>query len=153
MNIIIRTAMLSDIKTLLQFEQGVIKAERVFDSTIKKSCTHYYDLEKMITYNNVQLVVAESGEEIIGCGYARIENANHFFEYSKYSYPGFMYVKPEHRGKGVNKKIIEAIKQWSLSKGITELRLQVYYDNMNAVKAYEKAGFKNLIVEMRMTAN
>jgi hypothetical protein len=41
----------------------------------------------MITDNNVQLVVAESGEEIIGCGYARIENANHFFEYSKYSYP------------------------------------------------------------------
>jgi len=55
--------------------------------------------------------------------------------------------------KGVNKKIIEALKQWSLSKGITELRLQVYYDNMNAVKAYEKAGFKNLIAEMRMTAN
>jgi hypothetical protein len=46
MNIIIRTATLSDIKTLLQFEQSVIKAERVFDSTIKKSRTHYYDLEK-----------------------------------------------------------------------------------------------------------
>jgi len=64
----------------------------------------------MITDNNVQLVVAEAGDEIIGCGYARIENANHFFEYSKYSYLGFMYVKPEHRGKGSKQKNYRSIK-------------------------------------------
>lgn len=150
MNIIIRPATPADIETLLQFEQGVIEAERPFDSTIKRNDIHYYDLEKMIADNNVQLVVAEANEEIIGCGYARIENAQPFLQYTQYSYLGFMYVKPEYRGKGVNKKIVEVLKQWSLSKGITELRLQVYYDNIKAIKAYEKTGFKNLLIEMRM---
>jgi GNAT superfamily N-acetyltransferase len=150
MNIIIRPATQADMETLLQFEQGVIEAERPFDSTIKRSDAYYYDLEKMIAAKNVHLVVAEVDEEIIGCGYARIEKAKPFLQYAQYSYLGFMYVKPEYRGKGVNQKIVEVLKQWSLGKGITELRLQVYYDNMNAIKAYEKAGFKNLLIEMRM---
>jgi GNAT superfamily N-acetyltransferase len=150
MNIIIRPATLADIETLLQFEQGVIEAERPFDSNIKKYNAYYYDLEKMIADKNVHLVVAEVSDEIIGCGYARIENAQPFLQYAQYSYLGFMYVKPEYRGRGVNKKIVEVLKQWSLGKGITELRLQVYYDNTKAIKAYEKAGFKNLLIEMRM---
>ena len=85
----------------------------------------------------------------MGCGYACIENAKPFFTYTKYGYLDFMYVKPEYRGKGVNQKIIESLQQWSLEKDITELRLQVYSENTTAIKAYEKAGFSKLIVEMR----
>jgi ribosomal protein S18 acetylase RimI-like enzyme len=150
MHMMIRAAGLTDLKTLLEFEQGVINAERPFDPTIKRGNTHYYDLERMITNDNTALVIAELNGEIIGCGYALIENAKSCFEYTQYSYLGFMYVKPEHRGEGVNKKIIDALKQWSLSKGIHELRLQVYCNNVAAIKAYEKAGFSKLFVTMRM---
>jgi GNAT superfamily N-acetyltransferase len=141
---------LTDIKTLLEFEQDVINAERPFDPTIKRSNAHYYDLKKMIRSDDTALIIAELNKEIIGCGYALIENAKSCFEYAQYSYLGFMYVKPEYRGKGVNKKIIDALQQWSLSKGIHELRLQVYCDNIAAVKAYEKTGFSKLLVTMRM---
>jgi GNAT superfamily N-acetyltransferase len=48
-----------------------------------------------------------------------------------------MYTDPQHRGKGVNAIIIEALKEWCLSK-ITELRLDVYNDNPSAIRAYEK---------------
>ena len=150
MDIIIRPATHSDMEILLQFEQSLIETERGFDPTIKRNNTNYYDLEQMITSSDIELVIAQSGEEIVGCGYARIENAKLFLEYAKYSYLGFMYVKPAYRGKGVNKKIIEVLKQWSLSKKITELRLEVYYKNINAIQAYEKAGFTGLIIEMRM---
>jgi hypothetical protein len=44
----IREATLKDIPILLQFEQGVISAERPFDSTLGKGEIHYYDLEMMI---------------------------------------------------------------------------------------------------------
>ena len=149
MNLIIRTASLDDIETLLTFEQAVINAERNFDNTIKANHTNYYDLEDMITNPGIKIVVAQSGTEITGCGYARIEYAKPFFTYKKYCYLGFMYVKPEYRGKGINQKIIEALQQWSLEKGITELRLEVYYENIAAIKAYEKTGFTKLVVEMR----
>jgi ribosomal protein S18 acetylase RimI-like enzyme len=46
--------------------------------------------------------------------------------------------------------IIETLKRWSISSGIMEMRLDVYYDNLAAIKAYEKAGFSKLMIQMRM---
>ena len=60
-----------------------------------------------------------------------------------------MYVEPAHRGKGVNQKIIVALKTWAVTQNVTECRLQVYYDNLPAIKAYEKIGFNKLMIIMR----
>ena len=136
--------------TLLQFEQGVISSERPFDITLKNDHIRYYDLEALIAASHIQLVVAQAGDEVIGSGYARIETAKPYLRHHQYAYLGFMYVHPAHRGNGVNKLIIDALKQWGLSRGITEFRLEVYSDNESAIKAYEKAGFEKHMVEMRM---
>jgi GNAT superfamily N-acetyltransferase len=37
-----------------------------------------------------------------------------------------MYVEPDYRGQGVNQLILDALKTWSESRGIYELRLHVY---------------------------
>ncbi|MEZ0129397.1 GNAT family N-acetyltransferase [Flavobacterium sp. LBUM151] len=64
-------------------------------------------------------------------------------------YLGFMFVKPEFRGRGINNLLLNDLKKWVLSKGITEVRLEVYSDNDPAVRAYEKAGFKQILTTMR----
>jgi GNAT superfamily N-acetyltransferase len=61
-----------------------------------------------------------------------------------------MYVLPEYRGKGINKKIIEHLKNWASLQNIKELRLEVYYKNIPAIKAYEKIGFSKHMLEMRL---
>jgi len=61
-----------------------------------------------------------------------------------------MFVKPEHRGKGISQKIIEKLVTWAKSKNFNELRLDAYDDNLSAIKAYEKFGFKKHLVEMRI---
>jgi GNAT superfamily N-acetyltransferase len=61
-----------------------------------------------------------------------------------------MYTDEKHRGKGVNAKIINSLKDWCRSKDISELRLDVYNDNNPAIKAYEKVGFKKYLINMRM---
>jgi GNAT superfamily N-acetyltransferase len=61
-----------------------------------------------------------------------------------------MYVEPAYRGKGVNQLIIAALKAWALSRQLTELRLDVYHTNTNAIRAYEKAGFTQYLLNMRM---
>lgn len=146
----IRKATTSDLPTLLRFEQGVISAERPFDDEIKPAPVHYYDLEEMISASHIELVVAELNGEIIGSGYARIEKSKHFIKQPLHAYLGFMYVDPAYRGKGVNKEIIEALKNWTISQNITELRLDVYNGNMSAIKAYEKAGFEKQLINMRL---
>jgi len=59
-------------------------------------------------------------------------------------------VAPAHRGKGINKKIMDGLKDWVRSQNITELRLDVYHDNISAIKAYEKIGFTKHMIEMRL---
>ncbi|MFV5698623.1 GNAT family N-acetyltransferase [Flavobacterium sp. ZT3R17] len=149
-NITIRKAHPNDLKKLLEFEQGIITAERPFDLTLKEGKIHYYDIEKMISASHIEVLVAESDSEIIGSGYARLEAAKPYLNYETYAYLGFMYTDPNHRGKGVNSRIIEALKDWCRSKDIFELRLDVYNDNASAIKAYEKVGFKKHLINMRM---
>ena len=148
---VVRRASLADVKTLRLFEQGVIATERPFDSTLKNGLIHYYDLEAMIAADHIEILVAELHNQLIGSGYARIEEAKPYLQHKKHAYLGFMYVIPEYRGKGVNQKIIEALKQWAIQQNITELRLDVYNDNLPAIKAYEKTGFKRHMIEMRMS--
>ena len=103
----------------------------------------------MIDAPEVNLVVAESAEGLIGSGYARIEPAKPYLHHPLHAYLGFMYVEPAHRGKGINRMIIDALKAWALSRNIAELRLDVYYPNTSAIKAYEKAGFSQHMINMR----
>ena len=145
----IRKASYKDKDTLLVFEQGVIDAERPFDPTLKRESTRYYDLDLMIDSALVELLVAEFDGEPVGCGYARIETSKPYLKHKQHAYLGFMYVVPSFRGKGINKAIITALQSWIRKNGITEMRLEVYHHNQSAIKAYEKVGFVQHMIEMR----
>ncbi|MDI5950649.1 GNAT family N-acetyltransferase [Flavobacterium yafengii] len=148
--ITIRKAHHNDLEKLLEFEQGIIAAERPFDPTLKAEKINYYDIEKMISAPDIEVLVAEIGSELVGSGYARIETAKHYLNHPNYAYLGFMYTDANHRGKGINAKIIEALKEWCNLQDVFELRLDVYNDNTSAIKAYKKSGFKKHLINMRM---
>src|ERR1700676_4461641 len=73
--------------------------------------------------------------------FARIDEAKTHLSHSQQAYLGLMYVDPSSRGPSINSGIVDRLKTWCRSKGVTELRLEVYSDNLIAVGAYEKAGF------------
>ena len=145
----IRKASLLDLGQLLDFEQDLIKTERPFDPTLKTDPINYYDLRSLLTSPLAEVVVAEADNKIIASGYARIDRSRPFLKHSTHAYLGFMYVLPEYRGQGINKRIIEALKNWAAIQNITEFSLEVYYDNVSAIKAYEKIGFSKYMLEMR----
>jgi GNAT superfamily N-acetyltransferase len=148
---LIRQATIHDLPTLLKFEQGVITAERPFDPTLVPGAIKYYDLEMFIASPDVELLVAEIDGELVGSGYARIKPSEKvYFDFERFAYLGFMFVSPQHRGKGINQLIIDRLKEWVRQQGLTEMRLQVYADNEGAIRAYEKVGFNKHMIEMRM---
>ena len=149
----IRKALLSDLGQLLAFEQDLIKTERPFDPTLKPDPINYYDLRSLLNSPLAEVVVAETDNKIIASGYARIDRSKPFLKHSTHAYLGFMYVLPEYRGQGINKKIMDVLKDWAVSQNITEFSLEVYYDNISAIKAYEKIGFSRYILEMRFNLN
>lgn len=147
---IVRTAKLEDLAVLLEFEQGVIKAERPYDPTLADDPISYYDISELIHSDTAEVVVVEVNSKIIASGYACIKKARSYLDHEFYSYLGFMYTHPDFRGKGVNQLIVDALRNWSISKGLHEIRLTVYDENVAAIKAYEKVGFKKHIIEMRI---
>ena len=127
-----------------------MSAERAFDSTLRAGRVQYYDIEKMILNDDVRFVVAERDNELIGCGFARIDRAKVYLSHSQQAYLGLMYVDPGYRGQSINGGIVERLKQWCRTRGVTELRLDVYSNNLIALGAYEKAGFSKHMIEMRL---
>lgn len=148
--VIIRPATTDDLLKLREFEQGVIFAERPFDNTLKDDPIQYYDLEQKIINDGTHLIVAEFNGDLVACGYARIEKAKPYAKYNFYSYLGFMYVSPEYRGRGINQKIIDELTLWSQEQGVNMMHLDVFSENTAAIRAYQKAGFKKYLVEMRL---
>ena len=145
----IRKASLLDLEQLLSFEQDLIKTERPFDPTVKPDPVNYYDLKAMLTSPHIEMVVAELNNKVIASGYARIDKSKPYLKHSHYAYLGFMSVVPEYRGQAINWKIMDVLKDWAAAQNITEFRLEVYCDNVSAIKAYEKFGFSKYFLEMR----
>ncbi|MFK7951809.1 MAG: GNAT family N-acetyltransferase [Ekhidna sp.] len=145
-----RSATLDDLPILIEFEQGIIDYERPMDPTLKEDPISYYDLNKLISSFDSEVIVAIIDNEIIGSGYVKVLKAKPYLNHDRFGYIGFMFVQPKHRGKGVNKVINEALISWSRKQGLNEIRLEVYDQNDSAIKAYEKAGYSKNLVEMRM---
>lgn len=150
MKIHIRKANLADLPILQDFHQQLIQAERPFDETIKEGNFEYYDLKEIILSDHSDFLLAEIHDSIVGCGYAKILTAKHYLNHQQYTHLGCIFVLPEYRGKGVSQEIINELLQWSKDRNIHEIRLEVYSDNYGAIKAYEKVGMKQHMIEMRI---
>ena len=151
MSIIIRAAKPEDLDTLLEFEQGVVSAERPFNPTLIDGKIQYYDLNYLMSVDEAVVAVAEEEGVVIASGYALIKKKEKpYFNFDTYTYLGFMFVKPEYRGRSVNKLILDFLINWSKEKGMKEIRLDVYEKNGSAITAYEKAGFEPLLLTMRL---
>ncbi|WP_312335782.1 GNAT family N-acetyltransferase [Sphingobacterium sp.] len=150
MKTIIRQARENEVDTLIEFEQGIVEAERPFDNTLKEGEIHYYDLLQLIRSEEAEVLVAVVEDQLVGSGYAKLLDAKPYQKFKKYAYLGFMYVKPAYRGQGINKLILERLISWAKEKNISEVRLQVYDENTIAKNAYRKVGFKPNLLEMRM---
>ena len=147
---IFREATQDDIPTLLELEQGVVTAERPFNTDIKPGRPTYYDLDDLIENDNACLLVLENEGRIIATGYAQIRVSNMCFVHKCHGYRGFMYVEPEYRGQGINKQLTQKLNDWCKSKGMTHVYLEVYAENQSAIRAYEKSGFEPCLLEMKM---
>jgi GNAT superfamily N-acetyltransferase len=148
----VRAATTADLPLLRRFQQAIVAAERPFDPTLQRGEVRYYDLDALLNRPDACLLVAVDGDQVIGSGYARLAAAEPFLQHANYAHLGFMYVEPDYRGRGINAQIIEALKLWAATQGVTELRLRVYALNAPARQAYERFGFSAHLLEMRLGA-
>jgi ribosomal protein S18 acetylase RimI-like enzyme len=146
----IRPTTLNDLETLLEFEQGVVAAEKPLDTFLGTGKLTYYNIPELINEVNTHFVVAVSNQELVGSGYIKIEESNSYHKNPKHGYVGFIFVKPSFRGKKISTLVLESLKIWAKEKDLKELRLDVYSNNSNAIKSYDSFGFTKSLVNMRI---
>lgn len=131
-------------------EQGVVDSERPYDNYLKEEGVVYYDIPALITNSDSYLVVVEVNGEIAGSGYAQIRQSRPFHTHDFHCYLGFIYLESRCRGKAIGRQIIDALKDWGISKGMKNIQLKVYAENAGAIRAYKKSGFNEVSVLMEL---
>ncbi len=152
-NIIIRRAKKEDLPTLLEFEQDLIQTEKPFDPTFIPERFSYYDIKALMENEEAEVLVAETNGVLVGSGHARTRMGESYNAFGAHAFLGFMYCRPDYRGKGINKLIIDGLLEWARARNLTEIKLQVYDENAPAIRAYEKVGFKKILTTMRLDIN
>ncbi|MFT4937017.1 MAG: GNAT superfamily N-acetyltransferase [Paraglaciecola sp.] len=147
----IRAAVEDDLPILVEFEQGIISVERPFNDSLKQQKICYYDIGALIKADTSIVMVAENEGKIVASGYARIRQSKAHLKHEYDTYLGFMYVAAEHRGQGINQLIMQALLTWGKDQGMRDFYLEAYADNSSAIRAYEKMGFCQSLVEMKLS--
>lgn len=110
------------------------------DEMAKQGLEHwipYYSKEKIeedIKKNKVYLVKVE--EKIVGSFILTLDKEK------KTIYLGKLAIIPEYEGKGIGSKCLRFIEQYVKENDINLIELDVYEKSTNAIKFYEKNGYK-----------
>jgi len=151
-NLNYREANQGDLPALIQFEQLLVDSERSYDSCIKSTDATYYDMKKLMSATDSYVLVAEADDGIVATGYAQIRASKIEFQtHKEYCHIDFIFVEPRFRGKGVAQVVIYHLKEWAVARGIYRIYLETYIENEAAIRAYQKLGFKKLLVTMELS--
>jgi len=85
----IRRATAADLPALLAFEQGVVEAERPYNSRLKTGSVHYYDIAELIADKESLVLVAEKADQLIATGHGTLKSSADYFEPAVRAYEKF----------------------------------------------------------------
>jgi len=97
---------------------------------------HGFSVEKLIR-EQVAFFVIRQDEIPAGCGGVKIFG-NEYGEVKR------MYVRPQFRGLGLAKQILEHLTEFTRNQGISLLRLETGIHQVEAIALYEKMGFRSI---------
>lgn len=154
MSMNIRTATINDIEQIVPLlialdELHAKMYPTVFDSSkIREEVRKSFLLENINTPNNLFLL-AESEKNIVGIVHCYIqETKNHPIKKDKNAVVlSDLYVEENYRNKGIAQQLINnALDFIKVNWSISNVFLNVFNENQEAIKLYEKSGFQKQFI-------
>jgi len=99
-----------------------------------KESRHGYPVEKLITEDVPFFIIRDNGIPA-GCGGVKLFG-------SDYGEIKRMYIRPQFRGLGFAKLMLDHLADYARSQGIAILRLETGIAQREAIELYERAGFQ-----------
>ena len=97
---------------------------------------HGYSIEKLINEDVPFFVIRANGTPV-GCGGVKLFGAD-------YGEIKRMYVRPEFRGLGYAKMMLDHLAEYARSRGVALLRLETGIAQREAIALYERSGFRSI---------
>ena len=144
MDIVVEVPQMEDFKRLNELAVQVHEMHVTWNPDIFKSVEEIINKEYFENLiKNEEIYIAKVDKEIVGYIIFNIkEKENPSMRYRKQLNIDAICVDEKYRGKGIGTKILESIKEIAKTKGCTDLYLTVNQENENAIRVYEKFGFK-----------
>ncbi len=141
MEIFIKEAIKDDIEEINNLLTDLIQDERQYDENINKNYAvkNYY--EQFFYKKDYCIIVAkDKSDNILGYGFGFIIDYGNVYN-NKFAQLDALYIKPEHRKKGIARQIIQYFTKWSKNNKVSYIQLKVCNNNNKAIELYEKEGF------------
>lgn len=90
---------------------------------------------------DVELLVAEDGDEIIG--FVHVRTVTDYYTQAPIGHVSDIVVADKAEGRGVGRALLEAAQSWARGKGYRMMQLFVLPENAGARKLYERMGYRS----------
>jgi len=114
----------------------ITELEADLDPLYPRESRHGYSVEKLLR-EGVFFFIIRGKDSLIGCGGVQFFG-NEYGEIKR------MYVRPEFRGLGFARLMLDHLEEHTRSNGINLLRLETGIHQHNAIALYEGAGFRSV---------
>ncbi len=138
MDYVIRRANLADLGPLVEFTLSEAKEAEGISKNREKA---RQGIRTSLKDESVAIywVIQDSQKELIGNVSVVKEWSNWNAGY--YWWIQSLYIKPEHRGRGLIRMLIQKVRESARQGKALDIRLYVHKNNERAIKAYVKSGF------------
>ena len=114
----------------------ITELEAHLDPLYPKESRHGYSVEKLLREGVAFFVIRDNGV-LIGCGGVQLFG-------SEYGEIKRMYIRPQFRGLGFARLMLDHLSEYARSNGLNVLRLETGIHQHEAIALYERAGFRSI---------
>ena len=136
----------------------LVRAHHAFDSQrfltpgpqLQQGYTHF--LGTQLTEDDVAVFVAERAGAVVGYVYAGIEPRSWKELRDAAGFNHDVVVDPDVRGAGIGTRLVETAAAWLVARGVPRVMLWTAAQNHDALRLFERLGFRRTMVEMTREA-
>ena len=114
----------------------ITELEAHLDPLYPSESRHGYSVEKLLTQGVAFFIIRDKGVPI-GCGGVQLFGTD-------YGEIKRMYVRPQFRGLGFARLMLDHLAEHARNEGVSVLRLETGIHQHEAIALYERAGFRSI---------